>query len=110
MNIIEVQCPACRHTEQVLPQSLLVDLNEPATDSGCHASVCWICDDCGDLVCVRLDWPSWLTVVATGAWMIDGDADEARPVNPETAVEGAPLTMDDLIELHEELSDGAWRT
>lgn len=111
MNTVNVECPTCRLAGAVAAPSLLVDVPLPAADATQElASVHWICDACRDLVAVTVEGEVALRLVSAGALLVEVETDDLRPPHPELSAGGAPLTLDDLLDLHRDLDDGADRS
>jgi hypothetical protein len=107
MNKIAVECPHCRRLQPVPASVLLVDLGEPDDDETCTATVWWVCATCSDLASLPVDWEQLMVLLAAGVDLLKADTDDLV-THPETAAGGAPLTPDDLLELHECLSNDSW--
>jgi len=130
-----ISCPGCDRTSLVPVDALLVSvalddrapsagLPDPERGSSAAATagtVAWACDTCADLVSAPLGWRALLALVTAGATLLDEAADEADdadeaadeaadalPPHPENPAGGAPLTLDDLLALHELLASGTW--
>ena len=115
-----ITCPACGITATIPVDALLVSVAAadgdtalpPATGTpggeGTAATVAWMCDTCADLSSIDIDWPALLTLVTSGATLLDDGTDDDLPPHPEHPVSGAPLTRDDLLALHELLESERW--
>lgn len=68
----------------------------------------FVCAFRADLVPLPIDWSALVSLVTAGAALLDLDLTDPRPTHPEAPVPGVPLTLDDLLELHETLADDSW--
>jgi hypothetical protein len=103
MDVIAVECPACRSIQDVEPSCLLVEIGAPEEVDEVGSSASWICDTCRRLVALPIDLLVLLKLVAAGASLLDTALDDVLPVHPESLVDGSPFTFDDLLDFHEDL-------
>jgi len=107
MNVIAVECPACRLIESVEPGCLLLEIDGAEADDEKSSSASWICDGCHRLVALPIDLVVLLHLVAAGSSLLDTAPEDDEVAYPETATYGLPLTLDDLIDFHQILDDEA---
>jgi hypothetical protein len=107
MNVIAVECPACRIIQAVESSCLLLEVIATEEEDERIASASWICHRCQRLVALPIDLTVLLDLVAAGASVLDASPDENRPPYPESAIDGGPLVLDDLIDFHEKLETDA---
>jgi hypothetical protein len=112
-TVIQIHCPECGAANSVPAGALLAmvdvddDLNpQPAGD------VAWICARCERAVTARVDLRYLLALITAGVPLLepDGDADNATGLapHPEHPGAGQAFTLDDLLELHEQLAEQTW--
>jgi hypothetical protein len=112
-TVIQIHCPECRATNSVPADALLamVDLEDDLNPQP-GGEVVWICVRCESAVTARVAWRCLLALISAGVPLLesDGDADNAteRPPHPECPGPGQAFTLDDLLELHEELAEQTW--
>ena len=107
-TFVSITCQTCGLTCTVPVDALLVSVavDDPRADSA--GTVAWTCDACSDLSTAQLDWPALLTLVTSGATVLDDATLEDLPPHPEHPSAGAPLAHDDLLALHELLTTDTW--
>jgi hypothetical protein len=114
MTIIQIWCPGCG-TENTVPSgALLSTVGAEDLDPHYAGAVAWICAGCVHLIAAPVTWNAFLTLLSNGVTMLerDGDFDQEThlPPHPEQPRAGQPFTPDDLLELHERLSEDTWFT
>ena len=99
MSSVLINCSHCEATADVPASGVLLDLQASALS--------WICLECGELD--EQDVPPTLVqrLIEVGASLITSDVGSLPP-HPESPTSGAPLTHDDLIDLHELLEQPSW--
>jgi hypothetical protein len=109
MNVLSIECSRCGSNAQLPVSSFFVQVSGPElVDDRMGGSVHWICATCADLVAATIDWGSLLSLVSAGVPVVDEEYDDVRPMHPEHPSEGAPLTDDDLLDLHALLARPDW--
>jgi len=107
MNIL-LTCPTCAGTSQLPAPHMLLTVGKHQPDQQTDGTVAWICLTCADLIAAKADRTAIKTLLAGGATPLAYETEHPRPVHSETAVDGGPLTADDLLELHQLLSTNSW--
>ena len=114
MTIIQIWCPGCGTENSVPGGALLSTVGAEDLDPDYAGAVTWICAGCEQLVYAPLTWHAVLTLLTTGVTMLEQDGDFNQdtdlPPHPEQPRAGQPFTPDDLLELHERLSEDTWFT
>jgi len=106
--MVAVECPTCRLTESVPAAEMLAEMLEPAGDEQTSAArICWICATCSGLAMVEVSGGLLAVLMAAGMTMLETESGEPD-LHPERPAPGAPLTADDLLELHERLCGDSW--
>lgn len=102
------QCPRCDTSVPVISTAMLVTATPDTSDERVAGAVTWLCAGCDDLVSQPISWPAMLQLVRIGVQLVEEDETDPRPVHPDHPADGAPLTADDVLELHELLSTTNW--
>lgn len=106
---IRTSCPHCAVRVWLRPREVKLAL-EPTADA--HAGrYAYLCPACSRIPVQKADRSLVRQLRAWGAEVVTGDGDHRRgtPVgHPETAADGPPLTLDDLLDLHELLARDDW--
>ena len=99
MSSVLINCSHCETSADVPAAGVLLDLQASALS--------WICLECGELD--EQDVPPSLVqrLIEIGASLITSEV-EGLPPHPETPPSGDPLTLDDLLDLHELLEQPSW--
>jgi hypothetical protein len=99
VSSVLVNCSHCEATSDVPADGVLLDLQA--------AALSWICLECGELD--EQDVPQHMLqrLIDVGASLITSDVGSLPP-HPESPPSGAPLTHDDLLDLHELLAQPSW--
>src|SRR4051794_11539151 len=103
MYRFKVTCPSCS-SQNVLPaRRMLVRVQDSSLAGGECVFTCMACRHTG---AVGVDSDGVAKMLVAGvAWV---SMPEPRVEHPETAVEGPPLTRDDLLDLHDVLEKDCW--
>ena len=107
MNIL-LTCPTCAGESQLPAPHLLLAVGHDQPAQQAPGTVAWICPSCADLIAVKVDRIAVVTLLAGGATLVVDETEDRRPVHPETATDGSPLTTDDLLVLHQLLTTDRW--
>jgi hypothetical protein len=114
MTIIQIWCPGCAAENSVPSGALLFTAGVEDLEPDYAGDVAWICASCVHLVAAPVTWHAVLALLNNGVTMLeqDGDLDPDTdlPPHPEQPRAGQPFTPDDLLELHERLSEDSWFT
>jgi hypothetical protein len=119
MAKIGVTCPDCTADNPVQARAVLasVDLGELHEPLG---RLSWACLTCSHLVTTEVDVENLLRLLAAGVLLLDDDfgagmvaeehPDSRAPTqpHPEHPGAGAPLTLEDILTLHELLDTETW--
>ena len=109
MNMVEIECTRCGEMA-VTPMASLFAEAADLVDDRMGGTAYWICATCDDLISTPVSWADLLTLVSSGAALIEEGHDEGfRSAHPEMPTGGAPLTFDDLLDLHAALAEPTWR-
>ncbi len=111
MTRIRANCPDCGDVE-LAPEDMLIEVSHDADDLvGQGSCYRFVCPDCAVTVRKPAD-DRIVQLLITGGVPLevtdDQDVDGVGPRHPETAVDGPPLTLDDLLDLHLLLEDEDW--
>ncbi len=124
MRTIRAKCPSCTQEVDLRPTDITLHLTPPETnvigwsaeDPG--SSYAFGCPVCGDLA-VKPAGPRVIELLIEGGVEVSTEdtapwqghrasvADD-RPPHPESPPAGAPLTYDDLLDLHLLLEEDSW--
>ena len=108
MDDVSAICPVC-DTTVVLPATAMVLVAEEFSyDCTLGGWAMWACGTCGDWSAVAVDHNQFAALRALGG-CVDGAGHPAWP--PTThgrPAQRAPITLDDLIELHQLLERPDW--
>ena len=107
MNIL-LTCPTCAGESELPAPHLLLAVGADHPAQQAPGTIAWICPSCADLIAVKVDRIAVGTLLAGGATLVADEREDRRPVHPETAADGSPLTTDDLLVLHELLATRRW--
>lgn len=106
---IRTSCPHCAVRIWLRPREVKLAL-EPTADA--HAGrYAYLCPACSRIPVQKADRSLVRQLRAWGAEVVTGDGGHrpGTPVgHPETAAGGPPLTLDDLLDLHELLARDDW--
>ena len=96
MKKIETTCPGCRATVAIEPAEILLAVRTPATYT-------IVCPACGTLTAKHAG-----AAVVGLLRTIEVPTVSFAPSHPESPSPGPPLSLDDLLELHEQLATDDW--
>jgi hypothetical protein len=110
MLAIYDSCDGCSHSVQLTPTNLLVAVAAP-DGTGQTPELLFGCTSCGFATRRVVEWRRAMAFVSAGANVLSGislvpptPAEFADPVRADHR----PLTLDDLLDLHEELAQDNW--
>ena len=108
MTLFRIECSRCAGEWKVRAEAMVLEVDTGVEDDAVAGVVHFVCDSCADLVPLPIDWSALVSLVTAGAALLDEDLTDPRPTHPEAPAPSVPLTLDDLLELHETLADDSW--
>ena len=105
MTIIRTTCPDCGDTTELRAAQTVLELPAPGADDDAEPRLVHLCPSCSAACITPVSWRMATYLGTSGATTLLGpDEHEARPDYPERRPFAVtPLTLDDLIALHQAL-------
>ena len=107
MAIFRATCTTCGATTDLAADRLIVELPSTGSHPSTRPNLFVACPVCGDTDVFPVSWAVAAQAVGTGAATVTApDEAHLRPVYPEQRPDlDAPMSLDDLIDLHAALEE-----